>query len=137
MQYIKYFILQGGTDFLTCKEMNFESLELHTTFTRAEKNTANRKAYVPAPSPRKSTRTWPLAQHGRQIWFYLHWHKGPGRESTLCTTPLYPGKGEKKKVGNGKYCTILRLENQGKSRLNYLLRAASQLQVELLVEDPS
>lgn len=49
-------------DFLTSKEINFESSELHTIFMCAVENIASCRDYVPAaPPPSKLPRTWPPA----------------------------------------------------------------------------
>lgn len=51
-----------NSDFLTSKEINFESSELHTIFMCTVENIASCRDYVPAAPPlSKLSRTWPPA----------------------------------------------------------------------------
>lgn len=124
MQHIKYFILQGGTEI---------------------SSPVRKRILSPLSSTPLSCVQRKILQTTRTMCRLLHQGNRPelgsllstgGRSGFICIgartrwgqyTSL-PRKREKD-VGNEKSCSILQIENRGKSRLNDLLRAASLWQM--------
>lgn len=106
--------------------MNFESLELHTTSSRKYCKPQGQRACSFTKEVTQNLAPC-LAQAIDLVLFALA--QGPGKGKSLMHYTSLPGKREKD-VGNGKSYGILQLENQGKSRLSYLLRAASLWQMQ-------